>query len=51
MIESYWHCENGCLDYIEVRSLARHASLLAGEVCLFCGETLTEQDLQAMQGA
>jgi hypothetical protein len=42
---SYWDCTNLCLDF-EVNDLARLAQLIAGEKCCFCGEILTEQEVQ-----
>ncbi len=44
-IGTYWDCLNLCVD-VEVRDFARLTQLLAGEQCNFCGETLTEQEVE-----
>jgi len=43
---SYWDCTNLCLDF-EVNDIARLEKLIAGEKCCFCGEILTEQEVEA----
>lgn len=42
---SYWDCTNLCLDF-EVNDIARLEKLVAGEKCCFCGEILTEQEVE-----
>ena len=44
-IGSYWDCTNLCLDF-EVNDISRLAQLVAGEKWGFCGEILTEQEVE-----